>query len=161
AGWRGGGGAGGAAEPVLRRETEFGPRLRGVLVSWLEVARPYHAFAAKFFKVAAEPSSPLSPFSAESSASRDAAIGLLREVLEGSAAKVDPELRADLPELLWLLELGIGLYWVHDASPDQARTRMLIDRGVPLVDRLVGLSRLRVMRSVSRDIIALARVLRG
>jgi AcrR family transcriptional regulator len=150
-----------AAEPVLRRESDFGPRLRGVLTAWLDVARPYHAFAAKFFKVAAEPSSPLSPFSAASSASRDAAVGLLREVVEGSTAKVDAELRTELPELLWLVELGVVLYWVHDSSPEQARTRLLVDRAVPLVDRLVALSRLRVLRSVSRDIVSLTRALRS
>lgn len=150
-----------ATEPVLSRETEFGARLRGVLHAWVDVAAPYHAFAAKFFKVAAEPSSPLSPFSAESSPSRDAAVALLREVLEGSTAKVDPELRADLPELLWLMELGIVLYWVHDRSPEQARTRLLVDDAVPLVDRLVGLSRLRVLRAVTRDLITLARTLRA
>jgi len=150
-----------AAEPVLRRETDFGARLRGVLDAWVHVAAPYHGFAAKFFKVAAEPSSPLSPFSAESSTSREAAVGVLREVLDGSTAKVDPELRADLPEVLWLLELGIVLYWVHDSSPNQARTRLLVERVVPLVDRLVGLSRLRVMRSVTRDVISLVRALRG
>ena len=75
---------------MLRREADFGARLRGVLTAWVDVAEPYHAFAAKFFKVAAEPSSPLSPFSPESSPSRDAAVGLLRETLEGSTAKVDP-----------------------------------------------------------------------
>jgi AcrR family transcriptional regulator len=150
-----------AAEPVLRWESEFGPRLRGVLHAWVDVAAPYHAFAAKFFKVAAEPSSPLSPFSAESSPARDAAVGLLGEVLEGSTAKVDAELRADLPELLWLLELGVVLYWVHDSSPEQARTRVLVDGAVPLVDRLVALSRLRVLRSVTRDVVSLARTVRA
>jgi AcrR family transcriptional regulator len=150
-----------AAQPVLRQESDFGPRLRGVLAAWLDVARPYHAFAGKFFKVAAEPSSPLSPFSPASGASREAAVDLLREALEGSNAKVDAELRAELPELLWLVELGVVLYWVHDSSPEQARTRLLIDRAVPLVDRLVALSRLRVLRSVSRDIASLARTLRS
>jgi AcrR family transcriptional regulator len=149
-----------AAEPVLRRETEFGARLRGVLHAWVDVAAPYHAFAAKFFKVAAEPSSPLSPFSAEASPSRDGAVAVLREVLEGSTARVDPELRADLPELLWLMELGIVLYWIHDSSSGQARTRLLVDGAVPLVDRLVGLSRLRVLRPVTRDLVALIRTLR-
>jgi AcrR family transcriptional regulator len=150
-----------AAQPVLDRETDFGARLRGVLHAWLDVAGTYHAFAAQFFKVAAEPTSPLSPFSAESSPSRDAAIGLMAQVIEGSTARIDPDLRADLPELLWLMTLGIVLYWVHDRSAEQANTRLLIDRAVPLVDRLVGLSRLRIMRSVTRDVIALARLLRG
>lgn len=149
-----------AAEPALRAETDFAARLRAVLHAGVDVNAPYHGFAASFFKTAAEPTSPLSPFSVESSAARDAAVGLFREVLEGSTAKLDPELRAELPELLWLAWLGVVLYWVHDRSPDQARTRTLINGAVPLIDRLVSLSRLRVLRPVTREVLALIRNLR-
>jgi AcrR family transcriptional regulator len=144
-----------AAEPVLANERDFAARLRGVLHAGIDVNAPYHAFAATFFKSAAEPSSPLSPFSAESSPAREAAIGIFREVVDGSSARLDPELRKELPELLWLGWMGVVLFWVHDKSPDQRRTRRLIDGAVPLVDRLVGLSRMRVLRPALRQILAL------
>jgi len=149
-----------AAAPVLAGETDFAARLRGVLHAGIDVNEPYHGFAATFFKTAAEPTSPMSPFSAESSPARETAVALFREVLAGSTAKVDPELRKDLPELLWLAYMGVILYWVHDRSPGQARTRTLINGAVPLIDRLVGLSRLRVLRPVTREIVALIRSLR-
>ena len=148
------------AAPALARERDFAARLAGVLHAGIDVLGPYHAFAGTFFKTAAEPTSPLSPFSAESSAPREASVALFREVLEGSTAKVDPELRPELPELLWLAYMGVVLYWVHDRSPGQARTRQLIDGAVPLVDRLVGLSRLRVLRPVTRQALTLIRTLR-
>jgi hypothetical protein len=56
--------------------------------------------------------------------------------------------------------MGVILYWVYDRSPDQAKTRALIDGAVPLLDRLVGLSRLRVMRPVTRQVLDLIRTLR-
>ena len=149
-----------AVAPLLSRETDFAARLRGTLHAGVDVLTPSHAFAATFFKTAAEPTSPLSPFSAESSEPRLAAIGLFREVLEGSTAKVDAELRTDLPELLWLAYMGVILYWVHDRSPEQAKTRRLIDGSVPLIDRLVGLSRLRVLRPVTREVLELIRSIR-
>jgi AcrR family transcriptional regulator len=149
-----------AAEPVLATEQEFAPRLRGVLHAGIDVNAPYHAFAATFFKTAAEPTSPLSPFSAQSSPARVAAIGIFREVVDGSSAKLDPELRKDLPELLWLGWMGIVLFWVYDNSPDQRRTRRLIDGVVPLIDRLVALSRLRVLRPALRQILALIETIR-
>jgi AcrR family transcriptional regulator len=149
-----------AAAEALARETDFAARLRAVMHAGIDTNTPYHEFAATFFKTAAEPTSPLSPFSAESSPPRDASIALFREVLSGSTAKFDPELRADLPELLWLGYLGVILYWVHDRSPEQAKTRRLIDGAVPLIDRLVGLSRLRVLRPVTREVIQLIRSLR-
>ncbi|MEU8167921.1 TetR family transcriptional regulator [Micromonospora sp. NPDC049004] len=148
------------AQPVLDREVTFGDRLAGVLHAGIDVLTPSHAFAATFFKTAAEPTSPLSPFSAESSGPRQAAIELFAEVLTGSTAKVDAELRPALPELLWLAYMGVVLYWVHDRSPGQVKTRQLIDGVVPLIDRLVALSRLRVLRPVTRQVLDLIRTLR-
>jgi AcrR family transcriptional regulator len=149
-----------ASAPILADEPDFAARLRGVLHAGIDVNAPYHAFAATFFKTAAEPSSPLSPFSSESSPTREAAIEIFRQVVDGSSAKLDPELRKELPELLWLGWMGVVLFWVHDRSPDQRRTRRLIDGVVPLVDRLVGLSRLRVLRPVLRQILALIDTIR-
>ncbi|SCL59215.1 transcriptional regulator, TetR family [Micromonospora chersina] len=148
------------AAPALARERDLAARLAAVLHAGVDVLTPYHSFAASFFKTAAEPTSPLSPFSAESSGAREASVALFREVLEGSTTKVDAELREPLPELLWLGYMGVVLYWVHDRSPGQAKTRQLIDGAVPLVDRLVGLSRLRVLRPVTRQVVALIHTLR-
>lgn len=138
---------------ILTTKADFADRLRLVLRGWLEVAGPYHEFGRQFFVNAADPNSPLSPFSPESSPARDAQIALWREVLEGSNAKIDPDLRDDLPELIWLYHMGIVLFWVHDKSPGCVRTRLLVDRTVPLVDRLASLSRLRILRPVTRDIV--------
>ena len=149
-----------AAEPVLANEREFAARLRGALHAGIDVNAPYHSFAATFFKTAAEPSSPLSPFSRESSPAREAAIAIFREVVDGSSAKLDPELRKELPELLWLGWMGIVLFWVYDHSPDQRRTRRLIDGVVPLIDRLVSLSRLRVLRPALRQFLTLIETIR-
>jgi AcrR family transcriptional regulator len=140
---------------VLVDERDFGKRLRAVMLAWLEVAAPYHEFGRQFFVNAADPDSPLSPFSTESSPARDAQIALFRRVLEGSTAKVDPELRPELPELLWLYEMGVVLFWVHDRSAGCRRTGMLVDRTVPLLDRVIGLSRLRLLRPVTREIVQL------
>ena len=149
-----------AAESVLATEKSFASRLRGVMHAGIDVNQPYHWFAASFFKTAAEPASPLSPFSSESSPAREAAIGLFRDVLDGSDAKLDPGLRDELPELLWLAWMGVILFWVYDRSPDQHRTRRLIDGAVPLIDRLVGLSRLPALRPALRQVLALIGTLR-
>jgi len=150
-----------ACRPVLDSETEFAARLRGTLRALVDVMEPYHAFAARFFKYAAEPSSPLSPFSKESSPARDAALAIYREVADGSTTRIDRELRAQLPELLWLYSLGIVLFWVHDTSPGCAKTYQLIDRTVPLADRLVALSRVRILRSTIREIISIVADMRS
>lgn len=146
-----------AARPLLAGEPGFAARLKAVLLCWLDVAEPYHRFGTQFFVNAADPESPLSPFSDDSSAARAASIGLMREVVDGSDVKLDPELRAQLPELLWLYQMGVVLFWVHDRSAGTKRSRMLVERSVPLLARLAALSRLRVFRPVSREIVGLIR----
>ena len=149
-----------AAEDSLARSEKFADRLREVLTAWVDVAQPFHGFAGQFFKVAAEPTSPLSPFSSESKGAREASIDLFRRVVDGSDLKVPAAIRAELPELLWLLQMGVVLFWVHDSSDGQKRTRALVRQVVPLVDKLVRLSRLPGMRGVVADVVALVRSVR-
>jgi AcrR family transcriptional regulator len=149
-----------AVESILAAENAFVPRLTGVLRTWLEVASPYHEFAGTFFKTAAEPKSPLSPFSEQSRPAREASVDVFRRVVEGSDLKLPAELKAELPELLWLMQMGVVLFWVHDDSEDLRRTKALIDRSVPLVDRLLRLTRIPGVRGVVNDLVGLIRAIR-
>ena len=144
-----------AARPVLDTETDLTARIVGVVDAWLRTMDPYRQFAGKFFKNAAEPTSPLSPFSPESSPARASAIELWREVLEGSDARVPKKLRDDLPELLWLYFMGMVLFWVYDPTPDTSATRSVVARTAPLVVRALSLTRLPVMRGMIDDVVAL------
>ncbi|MGH3415261.1 MAG: TetR family transcriptional regulator C-terminal domain-containing protein, partial [Actinocrinis sp.] len=136
---------------ALAGRAELGDRLAAALGTWLDIAGPYHEFAAQLFKNAADPASPLSPFSAESRPARDAAIALYRDVLRGADVKLDAELATMLPELLWLYHMGIVLYWVYDRSPDAARTRRLVQRLTAVIARLIALSRFKVLRPLVRE----------
>ena len=151
----------GAAVAGAFSDPAFGPRLSAVLHAWVDVAADYHEFAGTFFKNAAEPTSPLSPFSPESAAAREMSIDLFRRAVDGSDLKVAKGLRGELPELLWLLQMGIVLFWVYDASPAQRRTRLLIDSVVPIIDKLTRLTRLPVVRGVVDDLVGLIGQLRS
>jgi AcrR family transcriptional regulator len=150
-----------ASRPVLESQTRLGPRIQGVLRALIDTQAPYHAFAAKLYKHASEPSSPLSPFSKESSPTRTAAIALYAEVIDGARIKVPASLRDRLPELLWLYSMGVVLYWVHDTSPGCAKTYRLIDSTAPLAERLVRLARLPVLRSILRQLLTVVDEIRA
>ncbi|MET8226761.1 TetR family transcriptional regulator [Streptomyces sp. NPDC005301] len=141
-----------AVGPVLEREKDLEARIAGVLKAWLDVAEPYHEFAAQFFKNAADPDSPLSPFSPESQGPREAAIAMHRQVLAGSKAKVPEELRDVLPELMWLSQMGLVLYWVFDRTEGRERSYRLAERGARLTTRGVSLARFRVLRPLVHDV---------
>jgi AcrR family transcriptional regulator len=150
-----------AARPVLDEERSFEARLHGVLRARTDTMQSEKEFAVSFFRYAADPASPLSPFSAESGPAREMSTALYAEAVEGAVGlKVPPELREELPELLWLYQMGVVLFWVHDRSPGARRTYALIDRTVPLVVRLVALARYRVLRGLVTDLLELFRDLR-
>jgi AcrR family transcriptional regulator len=149
-----------AAEPAYGTPV-FADRLRGVMEAFVDVAEPFHDFGGQFFKNAADPASPLSPFSRQSAPARQASTDLFRRAVEGSDLKVSPALREELPDLLWLLHMGVVLFWVHDDSEGQRRTRTLVTGLVPLVDRSVRLTRLPLVRGLVDDGLGLVHQLRG
>lgn len=142
-------------------EQAFAGRLRAVLESFVDVAEPFHDFGGQFFRNAADPRSPLSPFSQESAPARAASTELFRRAMSGSDLKVTPSLRDELPDLLWLLHMGVVLFWVHDDSPGQRRTRTLVAGLAPMVDRAARLTRLPLVRGLVDDGLGLVRALRG
>ncbi|MER6471362.1 TetR/AcrR family transcriptional regulator [Streptomyces collinus] len=141
-----------AVREILDRETDLEARLAGVLTAWLNIAEPYHEFAVQFFKNAADPDSPLSPFSPESEHAREQALSVHRELLAGSKAKVAPELRDVLPELMWLSQMGLVLYWIFDRTEGRERSYRLARRGARLTARGVALARFRVLRPLVLEV---------
>ena len=144
-----------ASRPVLDSERDLAARIVGVVEAWVRTMDPYRPFAGKFFKNAAEPTSPLSPLSPESGPARAMAMELWHEVLEGSDFRIPRRLRPALPELLWLYHMAIVLFWVHDPTPDLSATRNLVAHSAPLVVRAIGLTRLAVVRGMLDDIVTL------
>jgi AcrR family transcriptional regulator len=150
-----------ASRPVLDRETSFEARLRGVLLTRVDTMQSEKAFAVDLFRYAADPTSPLSPFSVESTPAREASMALYVEAVAGAQdLKIPSELRDALPELLWLYQMGVVLYWVHDTSRDAKNTYALAERTVPLVVKLVNLARYRLLKGLMSDLLELVRDLR-
>jgi AcrR family transcriptional regulator len=135
--------------------TDLGGRIYTHLDVWFELMGGYHRFAGSFFRTAADPNSPMSPFSAESAPARDAAVERWRRVVEESDAEIPERVREELPELLWLYHMGLILFWVHDRSPDQMATRLAIARTVPLLSRVIGLADVPELRATIDDLTAL------
>lgn len=147
-------------EPLLERERELSERLRIVLLAKIETAEPYHHLSALLFRTAVDPKSPLSPFSPDSGPVREEATALMRRVVEGSKQRVPADLGAELPSLLWMFEMSIILFWIHDESPERARTRRLIDRTCKLVARLVSLASFPLLKPLRSDVLGLMAELR-
>jgi AcrR family transcriptional regulator len=130
-------------------------RLIAHLDLWLDLMAPYHSFAGVFFRSAADPASPLSPFSVESQQAREKSVELMRLVVSGAADKVPKTIAAELPELLWLYHMAVVLFWVHDRSHDVMASRLLVRRTVPMLVRAIELAKLPALKATLADLVTL------
>jgi AcrR family transcriptional regulator len=130
-------------------------RIHGHLSVWFELMGVYHQFAGQFFRTAADPAGPMSPFSDASSPARDKAIERWRTVIEESDATIADDVGAELPELMWLFHMGLILFWVHDRSPDQIATRLAAGRLVPVVVKAIDLVEVPELRSLVEELLGL------
>jgi AcrR family transcriptional regulator len=150
-----------ACAPILASEVDFEAGLLGVMRAKLDTLAPYHRFAAALFAAAADPASPLNPWSAESEAVRHRSTQLFADLVARSNARASKALRTELPSLLWTYHMGVILFWVHDRSPGCVRSYRLVDSTVPLIVRLLALSRLPPLRPLVRSLVALVNELRN
>jgi AcrR family transcriptional regulator len=146
--------------PPLATERDFRRRLLATLSAKIDTSEPYHRFSGVLFRSAADPLSPLNPFSGASAEVREEAVALMGEVVDGSTLDPPADLRAELPYLLWLYEMGIILFWIFDTSRDRARTRTLVDRTVPIVVRLISLGANPLLKPLRKSVLSLLRDLR-
>ncbi len=125
-----------ALREFLQKEFNFSKRLHRTVTSKIELALPYKNMARALYRVAANPESPISPFSPESKDLRIQALKIFFDVVEGSQAKFNPEIKKILPECLWLYQMGIILFWIYDDSKDSQNTFKFIDKTVPLIESM-------------------------
>ena len=94
------------------------------------------------FRSIADPSADVSIFGERTRAVRDDSILLFDRAISPSPeiAALDPAARRVLVLALWSLHMGVMLYFIHDASPKQHKTRALVDRTLDLVVGLLPLA---------------------
>jgi len=139
----------------------FLARLEAAVGAYLDVVSRYRSIAEPLLSLAIVPSSSLSPFSVESSPTREITMGVYRQVIDGSDLSTDARLLPDLPQALWLMHMGITLAWVHDTSPGQELTRQVLARSLPALDRILRLGKIPLFRQYFNDAVEILRLLGG
>lgn len=145
---------------IMQRESTLRERLLAVMRQILINMEPYHQFAGVLFRTAADPHSPLNPFSPESEAVRKESVAWFAEVLKGTKTKISADLAEELPTLLWLYHMGIVLFWIHDRSSKQTKTWRLMEHTVEILTRLIPIASLPVMRPLRKSTLKLLATLR-
>jgi AcrR family transcriptional regulator len=148
-----------ACVAILARERGLGARLRGVIRAVVMTCEPFHDVSASIFSTVADPSSALNAFGPASKALRDEVIALYATVVEGSDARIPPDVGAELPRLLWLYQMGVLYFWMLDGSPGRLRTLEVIDETSDLIVRLLSVANLPPLRRSRQRLLGLVRTI--
>lgn len=141
-----------AAWPRLVEGNTLETNIRIALDQGLETLGPFHEFGPAFIRTA------FSGVHGElSDVQRALEFGLWRQVVAMSRPLPPLAIRQDLPQLLWLIQRGIFLFWAYDSSEGAARSRRLVKNAAPMIARLVVLSRMPVVRTIIDDVLSLIR----
>jgi AcrR family transcriptional regulator len=103
-------------------------RVRATFLIRLDLMKGDKKLLAGLFRTIGDVTSPVSVFAKETRQLRQRGIRLMRDCVD--VDEVAPDVRAQAALGLWALQLGLVLYFVHDVSPGQARTRQLIEGSV-------------------------------
>lgn len=143
------------ARAGMKRATSLEGRLRAVLHTKIDTIARDRKLLSALFRSIGDPSSDLSIFANKTKRVRDESIALFREAL--APEDLPSELKTTLTLAFWSLSMGLVLFFIHDESPGQKKTRTLIDRSVDLFAPLlpmapmfapIGSSVLEVLREV-------------
>ncbi|MFT4220338.1 MAG: TetR family transcriptional regulator [Microbacterium sp.] len=150
-----------AAAPALAASDDLIDRLRAVFATGLDGLSPYHAHAPEFLAAAVSPRSPVNPFAEDSAPALAIVESLFREAVDGADTTLPDELTAALPRALVVGHLLLALFWVYDRSPQQRKTRLLLDHGLRLLRTALPLARIPLLRRPLQDLLALIADARG
>jgi AcrR family transcriptional regulator len=136
-------------------------RLRALIGVKFEHFAPDRGVLRALLRNGADPKHPLSPFSAETQAIRDADLEWFQQILVDCGVRIPKDLEGELPGVLWFFQMGVIFFWVTDDSGGQARTARLLEVAAKAVAGLVRLSGLPLMRPVRKTALELIGIVKG
>jgi AcrR family transcriptional regulator len=122
------------AGPAMAAAENLQARLAAVFHTKLDVLARDRKILGALFRSVGDPSDPMSLFGPATRSIRIDSQRLFDDAL--APESFDDDTRRLLAQALWLLHLGMILFFVHDTSPKQERTRRLVDGTLDLVAEL-------------------------
>ena len=130
-------------------------RLRAALHTKIDIMQEDRRLLRALFRYGGEPEHSLSWFGPATREQRQLSIDVFAEAIAGE--RLPDDVREAAPTLLWTLHMGILLYFLYDASPDQRRTRKLIDAAVDFVVDVKRLATSPLLRPMRRRVMNILR----
>jgi AcrR family transcriptional regulator len=145
-------------EPA-HKEKRLAPRLQAIIEAKFSYFKPNRGFLGALMAHAADPVSSLSPFGEPSREIREFDVAQFERALEETGTSVAADLAPHIAKILWFYQMGLLLFWIYDRSPQQRRSRELLEASVKIVGMLLKVSNLPLMRPARRSVVNIIRIL--
>lgn len=132
-------------------------RLKFALQSKIDILQNDRLLLGALFRFVGDPSHSLSVFGSATASIRNQSLASFDRAI--GREKLPAETRQALPAALWALHLAILLFFIYDQSPNQQRTRRLIEGSVDIVARLVKLASNPLLKPLRGKLFGLIREL--
>lgn len=130
-------------------------RLRAAFHSKLDILKGDRKLLGALFRYTGEPGHPLSALGDGTRKNRHESVAVFRAAI--GTERLPEDIRTLLPTALWALHLAILLYFIYDDSPEQQRTRGLVDGVLTLLVRILPLAKLAVLKPVRGSVLVILR----
>lgn len=135
------------AHEAFSQSSDLRGRLRAALHTKIDIMQADRRLLRALFRYGGDPEHPLSWFGPATRRQRELSIAVFAEAV--AEERLPDDVRGIAPTLLWTLHMGLLLFFLYDGSPEQQRTRKLIDAAVDFtvdVRRIATSPLLRPMR---------------
>ena len=150
-----------ALPAILESTNDLKKRVHAIISYKLSQFVQHRRLLAALFRTAVDPADPLSPFGDETEELRADAIRLFAQAIEGSDRKIPKDLAPHLPQLLWMYQMGIILFWLFDRSPEQHKTQKLLGGTLDLIMKLLTVSSLPGMGGIRKSAVKILNEVTG
>src|SRR5271155_452070 len=140
---------------LANKHLDLKDRLRAAFHSKLDILQGDRKLLSALFRYTGEPHHPLSALGDGTRKNRQQSMSVFLSVLAGE--RLPDDIRAALPAALWALHMAILLYFIYDDSPEQQRTRQLVDGLLTLIVRVLSLATLPIFKPVRGSLLVLLR----
>lgn len=138
------------AREAFATSKDMRTRLKAALHTKLDIVRDDRPLLRALFRYGGEPAHPLSWFGPATREQRALSMQVFAEALEHE--RLPDDVAHAAPALLWTLHMGVLLYFLFDESPDQRRTRRLIDASVDVVVDVQRVATSALLRPLRRRV---------
>lgn len=145
----------GVEAALAEGDLHFEARLRVAFHAKLDILQGDRRLLGALFRYTGEPDHPLSALGTGTRQNRDQSTAIF--ALAMGNEKLPSDIRTLLPSALWALHMGILLYFIYDTSPNQERTRKLVDGALSLIVRLLALAKFPLLKPLRGSLFSLLR----